>query len=114
MRRLIAALSIFALCISYFVSAAPSFARAADQVCWVFEVVLTNIDTVVHTAFVIFVGEVHDVPLTGLKTLTLNPGQTGTLRLAAFVPAGIIPDDEGEADGLDFNSVNFGPASASA
>ena len=116
MLRRLTTLSIVALLlVSYFAFFSPKTALAEDQVCYVFEIDLINNDTVPHTGTIFFGDAATGNPLTNTISLTLNPGETGTLRFAAFVPAGLSIFPGGGPSGLDFvTALSFGPADGSA
>jgi len=115
MRRLVVVLTLISVLVSYFAILTPKAALAEDQVCYVFDIVLINNDTVPHTGTIFFGDAATGNPLTNTISLTLNPGETGTLRFAAFVPAGLSIFPGGGPSGLDFvTALSFGPADGSA
>ncbi len=108
MRRLMTALVIFSLVVSYFaVLSSTTVSAAADQICWVFDVDVTNNLSSPATATIFFYDLTTFQVYTTTRSLTLNPGQTGTLRLAAFVPAGRPIGPGGGPGGLSFSGFKF-------
>lgn len=113
LRRFSSLLIIGLLLISHFAFFSSRSALAQDQVCYLFEVVLTNNDTVPLTGTIYFGDDDTGLPLTDTVSLTLNPGETGTLRLASFVPAGITVFPGGGPGGLDYDTFFFDVVDAS-
>lgn len=87
MRRLLATFTIFALLLSYFAFLSPTFAAAAGDVCIVVDVNLTNNDTASHSANGYFFNVVTSAPISGTYSLTLSPGESGTLHASGFFPS---------------------------
>ncbi len=120
MRRHVTTVIIGMLLALYFVLFSPGISAARadadpEPVCYVLEVHLTNYGGATATATVYFVDTNTEDIISGSATITLNPGQSGTLRLAAFVPgdANVVPF--GESDGeVTSDSYTFGPADPSA
>ncbi len=115
MRRIIAITTVLALLFSYFVVLSPRPALAEDQVCYMFDVDLSNDTGSPSTATIFFYDVVTSQPLTSTNSLTLNPGESGRLRLAAFIPAGVTVELGGGPGGLTIGTVRSfgGPADAS-
>ncbi len=86
MRHLASVLVVLALFVSSFAFLAIPVANAESYVCWVLEAQYYNdMDhTATTTAEIIRVSPFH---IYGQASLTLAPGETGTLRVAALVPA---------------------------
>jgi cell wall-associated NlpC family hydrolase len=103
---------LFLLIIPLSFSTQPTIA-ASDDVCWRFEMAVRNNDTITHTGSVRFHNP-STFQVYGEAFITLNPGEAGTLRLAAFVPAGIIPLLGGSVLGLDFDPYTLEPTDSSA
>lgn len=113
MRRVLAIITVFALLVSYFIVLSPRIALAEDQVCRVFDVDLRNDTGAAGTATIYFGDVGTGNPLTATKTLTLNPGESGKLRFAAFVPASATIFLGGGPGSLTIVSINsFGETTA--
>ncbi len=84
--------------------ASAKAAQAGDQVCWLFSADLTNETGTPQTATIYFYNQATLVVLTATKSLTLDPGASGTLRLAAFIDAGIMVEPGGGPGGNSFAS----------
>lgn len=83
-RKLLVAVLLLAIMVSGF--AFVRGAAAADYGCVAFAADLRNDTGSPQTATVFFADWFTDAALTNTASLTLLPGQTGTLRLVAFVP----------------------------
>ncbi len=86
MRRIFLASTIFAFFFSSFAPFSIPAVWAADEVCWVLELQYYNdmAYTATTTAEIIHVSPFR---IYGQGSLTLSPGETGTLRVSALVPA---------------------------
>jgi len=103
MRRIGNFLILLSLFAATFAFVSPSLAQADGKTCFHFEVPLVNEDSSPHTAYVYFSNAITHEVLSRTATLTLNPGEHGTLSLTANVPSGIPIDDSGSPNGLSFN-----------
>ncbi len=115
MRRITAITAVFALLFSYFAFFSPQVASAEGDVCWVFDVGLRNDTGTPATATIFFYDLGTLQTLTGTNSLTLNPGESGTLRLTALLAGGITPGLGGGPGVLTITAITaFGdPANAS-
>ncbi len=108
MRRSLAIFTAFALLLSYFTFLTPRVANAASQICYVFDAQLTNYSSGPLTATIFFYDLSTNKQLSGENSVTLNPGESGTLHLDATIDAGIAVGLGGGPGGLAF-TINFGP-----
>lgn len=112
MRRFTVVTIVLSLLFSCFTFFSPQHAFAQEPICYVFSLTVINSDTIPHTLTMRFRDSVTDETF-ATGSLTLSPGETGTLRLAAFIPAGVSLSTPVSGTGLDLVSYTLGPADAS-
>jgi hypothetical protein len=113
MRRIFSVL-VVAVLFASFAFLSPKAISARGLVCLVFEATLTNGDAVSHSTSFRFVDVDTGLDVSRTVSITLQPGETGTLRLAAFVPVGHIFPIGSSLDGLTLvsHSTGFDPGLA--
>lgn len=69
------------------ISSLAAVGSAAAATCIAFAVTLRNDDTVAHTAVIFFISADDPSIVSNTNSLTLQPGETGLLRLVATMPS---------------------------
>lgn len=109
---------IIAIVVALVISAYPIMplaplqtASAQEQVCYVFEASLTNNTGTNQTATIQFLSPSTFQPISPVASVTVIPGETVVLRLAAFIATADAPPVLGGGPGaLTVNSLSFGPS----